>query len=257
MSELALEAEPIAVEPVAVEPVEPAEPVAVEPAPYDPTDDPRILEMVQTQAAQIADRQFRAALEAAQAQQQTPAPTQADFFDEEGNFLPNAFAEFLVKRDEQIAARFDKTLAQVTQPIEEQRHQEAIVEGEKQMKDVIADLAVREKVELRNPDVAVARIIANVRNVYFPQVSQTYGLTNRAAEIALEKAFHEEAQYQRSIADPAIEAHVNRNTLLAGKQGEPGLGAGSGVQGQPAEVYKRGELSRKYAQEANAIRNRS
>lgn len=256
MSDLALEDAPVAGEVVDTADDTPVVDAPVVDAPvvpaYDPTDDPRMLEFVQNQAAQIADQQLRQIIADAQAQTQ-PVPGLPDFFDENGNFLPESFATFQAQRDEQIAARFEKAIQQVTQPIQAQQHAAAVAEGEQQMRDVIADLASREG-DLVGGDLAVARIIEDVRNRWFPQVAQTYGNTNRAAEIALEKAYRAERDYQKQITDAADTARVNRNAQLATAHGEPGPGS-PGVPASPTEPYAKGALALKYSNAAHQIRN--
>lgn len=258
MSDLALEDAPVAGDVVdavdAPDVVDAPVDAPVVPA-YDPTDDPRMLELVQSQAAQIADRQLRQMIAEAQAAQTPNQPGLPEFFDAEGNFLPESFAAFQAQRDEQIAARFEKAVADVTQPMQQQQHEAAVAEGEQQMRDVIADLSSREG-ELVNKDVAVARIIDDVRNRYFPQVAQTYGQTNRAAEIALEKAYRAERDYQKQIVDASEAARVNRNTALLGVRGEPGPGA-PGVPAAPTTPYAPGALALKFGQQAHTIRNNS
>lgn len=263
MSEVA---EEIAVEttPEMPEAVETPAPEAVEtPAltpEYDPTEDPRVIDLVRTQAGQIAKQEIQALIAQAreQAGGEAPGLSTDSFFDELGNFDPVAFAAYQADRDETLTARFEQMFNQVTQPLQDRQQAEAFAEGEKQMRDVIADLSSREG-ELVGGDVAVSRIIEDVRNKHFPEISQRIGVSNRAAEIALERAYRAEHDYQKSIADAAIQRHVNRNAELAGVRGEPGSGSGSGLEtnGRPEGGYAPGELALKFGANAERIRSGS
>lgn len=86
----------------------------------------------------------------------------------------------------------------------------------------------------------------------FPEVAQRYGMTDRAGDIALERAHGIVKGWQDSVAKHAVEQHVNRNTRLAEQHVEPGAG-GSAIEGAPA-IYRPGELARKFGGRATALR---
>lgn len=208
------------------------------------------------QAFNVLIERGQTAGEAAQGAAQQTGVNPADLVDEFGNLNPTALVSLIQSQNKENLAQLDQRIQTLTQPFTESQRQANIAEGEKQMRDVIADLSSREG-ELRVTKVATDRIIEDVRNRYYPEISQRFGEGQRSAEMALERAYRAEADYQKQIADAAIEQHVNRNTSLVAKQGEPGLGGGSAAQTSPVTPLTQRELVLKYAASADRIRTGS
>lgn len=257
MSEAALE-EPAVIDPANV-PADPAPetaPVAAAP-PYDPTEDPRVVDFVNTQAARIAEERFQHLVEEAQrGAQQQPALTTDGLVDEYGNINPAALAEFLAQRDERLFGQIDQRFQQIAQPLEARAQAETIQEGEQRIQDMIADDVSRNGDFPVDPDTGKSpakELIRPLADLLFNDVAATYGATPRAAEIAVSKA----ATLVREIVDlgrkTGVTEHINRNAELAGANRQPGAGA-VGLTTRPEGPRKPGELARQFGQSADRIR---
>lgn len=231
------------------------------PAPYDPYEDPRVLELIDQRAATIADQQFRQALAEAQAHAQRDAAPASlstpNFFDEEGNFLPQAFAEFQTARDEQIASRFDKALEQITAPLQAREMQETAAEGEARIKDMIADDVSRHGEFPKDPETGKSSAEALIRplaDALFPSIASQYGNSARSAELAVGRAASIVRALVKEAQTAGVTEHVNRNARLAGVPAEPAPGA-SGVVTFPEGPQPVGSIAERYGRSAWAIRN--
>lgn len=214
------------------------------------------LEYVRGQHEQLVQWARQQGATPAQAQAAATAQTGFDpatLVDEYGNLDPAAFAGFLQQRDQTLLGAIDQRFNALLQPLAEQREQAVVAEGEQQMRDVISNLASREGELLVNDDVAAERIIEDVRNRFYPALSQRLGDTNRTAELALEHAFKAERDRQKAIGEAAVQAHVNRNATLAGARSEaaPGVAA---LETASDEILPQGALAQKYGANAQRLR---
>lgn len=197
--------------------------------------------------SEIAQAQLaRQAQPAAQQQQEPQGPPEFDPLD------PDSMQNYFAWRDEQLLGQ----IRSMVDPISEHAQAQQAAEQQSLLKDAARDVEVR-KGEFLGDDpareIAREQMLSEARALY-PEFSNRYGNTDRAAELALEAAHARVKGYQDAIAKQAVEQHVNRNTRLAEQHSEPGGGGGSAVATRPEGIYKPGELSLKYGGTASALR---
>lgn len=254
MSEVALEGGQVDAPVVAPEPVAPVAPVApepvapaAEPTPAAPTidyDDPRLNDLIQTQAAQIAQQQLEQMVQRAQAQQ--PQGQQQGFdvsqlMDEYGNVNPAALAQMIEHNRQSTLEAVKEMFTPIATQMQQAQEAEVIASGEARLEDILADDIARNGEFASDPEadrIARERVRATA-DALFPEIAQRYGATPRAAEIAMERAADMERTYIRTLRAQAVEQHTNQMATLAGQHGEPGGTGAVGAVSRP--VVKFGE----------------
>lgn len=127
--------------------------------------------------------------------------------------------------------------------MEVRMQEQAMAEGEAQMKDVLHDIQLRDG-EFLNPASAEQRAIAVARDIY-PQFAQRYGETDKAAEAALAKAASIVREEELTIGKAYHERQVNQVQTLASARREPGAN-GQGAEGAAAVQGGAGRTMQKY-----------
>lgn len=189
-------------------------------------------------------------------QQQGPQPLpEFDPFD------PASVQAYNEARDQQLLSQVEQLFARVAQPLQAQQEAQALAEGDQRAKDMIASDISTNGEFATDPETGASPgrdLVEPLANLFVNDFAQRYGLGPRAAEAAVQKAGATIRALEKAAGVAAVNAHVNRNAQLAGASGEPGTGAGSGVQAMGVAVagpnFTR-SLALKYGQQANAIRS--
>lgn len=144
-----------------------------------------------------------------------------------------------------------EAVKEMLSPFQQQSEQTEAAERDTLLRSTISDVAGRDG-GLAGGDTAISRVMAAVRNTHFPELARRYGQTDRAAELAIDKALREEREYQKQIREAGLEQHTERVGALAAIHGEPGAGAGSGVVTIGDKPLSSRELALKYGGRAAA-----
>ena len=250
------------VEPVAApEPVAPvaAETVApvIEPTPATPAidyDDPRLQDLIQTQAATIAQQQLEQYLQRAQAQQ--PQAQQgfdvSQLLDEYGNVNPTALATMMQTQQQQTLAALQEMVSPLAQQMQAAQEAEVVASGEARLEDILADDIARngdfvraagnapeQVAQAQEADRAARQLVRTTADQLFPEIAQRYGATPRAAEMAMSRAADQVRSLLRAAGQSAQATQANQLATLASQNGEVG---GTGVAGAVSRpVVKFGE----------------
>jgi ribosomal protein L16 Arg81 hydroxylase len=247
------------VAPVAAEPVapaaEPVAPVAPEPAPaasFD-YDDPRLQDLIQTQAATIAQQQLEQYVQRAQAQQ---PQTQQGFdvsqlLDEYGNVNPAALATMMEHNRQSTLEAVQQMFTPLASQMQAQQEAEVVASGEARLEDILADDISRngdfvraagnepeQVAAAQQADAQARQMVRTMADQMFPEIAQRYGPTPRAAEIAMTRAADQVRGLLRAVGSSAQAVQANQLATLAGQNGEVG-GTGVGAVSRP--VVKIGE----------------
>jgi hypothetical protein len=207
-------------------------------------------------AAAIADARFQQLLEQQNlrpAQPQDPgAPVDLnDYLDPMGENFGTNLASVLGG----ILQRVEQSLDQRFQPINDQAAQVQAAEHDEILKTAINDTA-NTLGGLRGGDAAVQRVMADVRTRYMPEAARIYGNTDRAAQIAIDKAIRAERDYQNQIAGGANVDNAEHLATIAGARTDLAApGAGSGLVTLPDQPLSARERIAKYAPQIQAARN--
>ena len=209
-------------------PVEEAPAAAQTPA-FDREEFEGQLEYLRQQNAQLVE--YLQSQQQPQAEQGQPQFDPAQLVDEFGNLNPVALAQFMAQNNEQLMGAFDQRFQQIQAPLAAREEAETIAEGEQRLQDILADDVSRNgefspKADVDKQARGLVRMIADQQ---FVEVAQQYGMSPRAAEIAMGRAAAQVRDMLRANAEAAVEAHVNHNATLAGARSEPGAAAGNGV----------------------------
>lgn len=204
-------------------------------------------------AAAIADARFSQLLEQARGGQ--PAPTQGgdggqvdlnQFLDPYGDNFGNNLASVLGGMLQQITTGIDQRF----QPFSEQAEQTQRAELDTVLQTAVNDHAGAVG-GLRGGDAAVQRVMADVRNRYMPEAVRLYGNSDRAAQIAIDKAVRAEQSYQREIAGGAAVESAEHLALLDGGRSDI-AGGGAAVVTFPDKPLSQAERVAKYGRLAAA-----
>jgi hypothetical protein len=249
-------AEPTVVEPTepVVEPVEPTEPAAAAPEPPN-WEDPALLDLVDSRAAQIAQTQLAQLLEQYAAEPQEPGQPQiGQLVDEYGNLDPNALVQLLTTQQQQMLQQFDQRLQQIQAPLAARAAQEANAEGNQRLQDILADDIARngEFSADKDADAKARGLVRTLAEQAFPEVAQRYGVTPRAAELAMTRAAAQVREVLAADRQASLSTEQNRIAALAGVRPEPGTAA-VGVEGLSDKPLSARELAAKYAARATAL----
>lgn len=163
-------------------------------------------------------------------------------------YEPEAFAEWLDKRDEQRLAPF--------QQFTEQAH---LTEAEERAYDILTDVESREgefllretsdEVPVSSPQFARA-----IAEDLLPQAQERYGQGPRAAEAALTEAYKVTRAWEDAVAKAALERRDNQLATLTGARREPAAGAAEGTQVIPAGGDENDVMARYFPHVPSSIR---
>jgi cobalamin biosynthesis Mg chelatase CobN len=202
------------------------------------TDDPSFHEAVAEQAEAVA----QATLERYLAQfEQKPEAAPAGQLDLSGldpldeNYTQNLLAA--------IGQMFDGALEQRLAPLYQREQQEEAEQGNKLVADLLDDVMSRSG-EFLLPEQSKPLAEARLRELA-PEYFQKYGATNRAAELAAQRAVKEALEYETSVGKAYHERQQNLLQALAGASPEPGVG-GQGVVRAPVGGDEE-DVARRYA----------
>jgi hypothetical protein len=207
-------------------------------------------------AAAIADARFQQLLEQQNlrpaAPQDPAAPVDLnEYLDPYGENFGTNLASVLGG----ILQRVEQSLDQRFQPIQEQAVQAQAAEHDEILKTAINDTASTLG-GLRGGDAAVQRVMADVRNRYMPEAARVYGNTDKAAQVAIDRAIRAERDYQNQIAGGANVDNVEHLAAIAGARTDlTAPGAGSGVVTMPDQPLSARERIAKYAPQIQAARS--
>lgn len=248
-------------------------PAVEAPAPAIPAfdwDDPRLTDMVDQRASQIAQQTLDEMVRRAQAQhaQQAPQPgfDPAQMVDEYGNFDPRALPTLMQTRDERLLAQVRDMFTPLASQMQAAQEAETVAQGEARLEDMLADDIARNGDFVRaagNSDEQIAaaqkadadarQLVRTVADQMFPEIAQRYGATPRAAEIAMTRAADQVRSLLRAAGQSGVAAHTNQMATLAGQTGEAG-GPGAGAAAVSRPVVKFGErVTDRYAAAGNPI----
>lgn len=246
--------EPVAApEPVAPEPVAP---VAVEATPAPAAidyDDPRLQDLIQNQASQIAQQTLEQMVQRSQMQQ--PQAQQgfdpSQLLDEYGNVNPAALATLMQQQQQTTLQAVQDMFTPLASQMQAQQEAETIASGEARLEDILADDIARNGdfvraagntpelvAQAQEADKAARALVRTTADQMFPEIAQRYGATPRAAEIAMGRAADQVRSLLRVAGQSAQAAQANQLATLAGQHGEPGS-AGTSAVSRP--VVKFGE----------------
>lgn len=180
--------------PFEAESAEPVEPAYVGPSPDE-------WQETQQELAQLRE-----------AYQQMQAPQEESFP------LIDPFAD---DYPQQLAAYVSQTVQQAIQPVSEWQYQQQLSEAEERALDIIEDDVSRNGEFLLGE-----RAFDGVRalaNSFFAEEAQRYGNGPKAAQTAIYRAAATWREYEKELAQKAIEQHTNQLTTLSGAPREPGV----------------------------------
>lgn len=229
-----------------VETPEAAAPAAPEAPALDPLELQAELEYMRSQNAELYSvlQQFADRAEQGQFAQDVRQQTGADvtsLVDEYGNFNPQAFAQWQAQREQALTNQIGQMLQPLQQTFQQQQEAQIVSEGEQRLQDMLADDIARNGEFASDPEAdAQARdLVTTLASQMFPDISQRYGATPQAAEIAMTRAASQVRGLLRSASGAAVSQTQNQLATLAEAKGEVGP-HGAGVE---APVIRMGERS--------------
>lgn len=208
-------------------PAEPApeaspEPVVETGGATDLTADPAIRELIASEADQIVQARLAQIL----GQQQPPADPeqQAEYnLDPWKDGFGDQLAAFLASRDEQILSRLEGLVG----PLVQSQQAAEMEKGNKLVSDLLADTVSRTGGDFLDPE--SLRIAEARGRELAQQMFERYGPTNRAAELAFERAVTEVRELEKKIGEAYHARKQNELQQLAGATREPGVAAQGAV----------------------------
>lgn len=261
-------AEPAVLDPAAETPGElEASASVAEEAPATPQFDPSEFQMRldaadarNSQLEQLLGALLQGSPEAAAAFDAQTAPDfQLDpFADDFGQQL----AAFQAQQSQQLLAQIDQRLAQIIQPMQQQREQETIAHGEDNLTGMLDDDIARNGEFHPKPEVdqrARAMVRERANQIYLELAGQygghdfvvSSGFGPRVSEQAMGRAASEVRELFKMISSTAVEVNANQMATLAGATTEPGVAA-AGVQG-PGQFKDARSVVDHYASTARSL----
>ena len=219
--------------------------------------DPEFQSFLSEEAATVADARFEQLLEQTRGQTPTGADTAVggevnlnEYLDPYGeNFgtnLTTVLGNVLQRVEQSLDQRFQPINAQAEQ-VQQAGHDELLTTA---ITDTAAGLG-----GLRGGDAAVQRVMAAVRTQFMPEAARVYGNTDRAAQVAIDRAIRAERDYQNAIAGGSAVDNVAHLATIAGARGDlAGAGSGSGLVTLPNEPLSTRERVAKYAPQMQPVR---
>lgn len=221
------------------------------------------LEYLRNQNAEIVNYLRSQGVAPAQAQAAANQETgfdPASLVDEYGNLDPGAFAQFLAQRDERLLGAIDQRFQSISAPLAAREEAETIAEGEQRLTDILADDISRNgefvagvTEEAKAADKQARELVRTLANQAFPEVAQRYGMTPRAAEVAMTNAATQVRGLLKAAGLSAVAVTANHNATLAGASREAGSGA-AGLATTPDGIQRPGAIASRYAASASRIR---
>lgn len=261
MSEALVEEAPEAIDESTVEAVE--TPV-VEETVVEPQGDPRVAEL--EAALEHQQAQFGQLVEYLQSQGATRAQAEAgatdqigfdpsDLVDEFGQLVPQALVQLFSSQQQALTQAIDQRFQAIAAPLAAREEAESVAEGEARLNDILVDDIARNGEFSSDPetDKQARTLVRTLADQAFPEVAQRYGMTPRAAEIAMNRTADQVRGLLKAHGAAAVTAHVNHNATLASQRNEPGAGSGAGLVTTTDEILPEGALSRRYAADARRL----
>lgn len=217
--------------------------------------DPDFQAYLSEEASTIADARFQQLLEQNRGTSQAPIDPAGgvdlnEYLDPYGENFGTNLAAVLGGVLQQV----NQSLDQRFQPINEQAAQVQAAEHDEILKTAINDTATGLG-GLRGGDAAVQRVMADVRTRYMPEAARVYGNTDRAAQVAIDRAIRAERDYQNQIAgSSAVDEAQHLSTLDGARRDLPGAGSGSGLVTLSDQPLSARERIAKYAPQIQAAR---
>lgn len=220
-------------------------------------DDPAVLDLVDTRAAELFRAQMAPIiplLEQVLGGQGGPGATV-----DAGALNPwdDNFAGSLEGRFKALEETITGRLDQITAAGDQRIQAETVAEGEQRLKDILADDIARNGDFPTDPTTGTStaqQLVRPLADMFFPEFADRFGAGPRAAEFAMQKAAGVVRQLVAEARTEAVTTETNRLTTLAGTHGEPGVN-GAGVttvtDGKPLTAR---ELALKYGGRATTLR---
>lgn len=180
--------------------------------------DPGFTEWLAGEAAAIADNRV-AQIQPFQGVPGTQAPQldPNEFLDPMGE----NFGQNLITLLGQVVQGINGNVDQRFAPLDQQAEATRQAGYDDMMKTAITDTATGLG-GLKGGDAAVGRVMAAVRSQYMPEASRLYGNTDRAAQVAIDKAIRAEQAYQNEISGATGAQNAEHLALINGARTEPG-----------------------------------
>lgn len=169
-------------------------------------------------AASLFDQRLQAAVEAAQAQQETG---QEIDWNEALNPLSDEYGKSLDQRLQQRDQQLLQQIQNLLQPVLSQNEQAQVERGEQRINEILASSGVQEDAR------PVARDLATA---YLPEMEGRYGQGSpRAAEAALAKATEQVKALTGAAGRTGGQAEIDRLAAVAGAVQTPGAAGGTNM----------------------------
>lgn len=143
---------------------------------------------------------------------------------------------------QQLAAFIQQQVQESIRPVADWTYQQQLSEAEERAIDIIEDDVSRNG-EFMLGERAYEGVRA-LANVYFTDEAAKHGNGPRAAENALHRAASAWREYEKELAQKAVEQHTNQLSSLGTARREPGVGVPGGQIAQGARTVE--ELIQKY-----------
>lgn len=220
-------------------------------------DDPGMQEWLGTEASTIVEARLNQVLEQARSGQQPPAGLPQgnininEFLDPMGdNFGQNLLTVLGL-----VGQGVNQTVNGALAPFQQQAEAAEAAERDEMLSTAITDVATSLG-GLRGGDAAVQRVMQSVRSQYMPEAMRMYGHTDRAAQVAIDRAVRAEHAYQTSIAGTSAVANAEHLAAINGAPAAAGNGIAAGVTATNGEILRGPQLVQKYGALAAAINGR-
>lgn len=220
-------------------------------------DNPEMQEWLGAEASTIAEARINQVLEQARNGQHQPGLPQGDInINEFLDPMGDNFGQNLLTVLSLVNQGVNQTLNGALAPLQQQAEAVEAAERDELLSTAITDVATSLG-GLRGGDAAVQRVMQSVRSQYMPEAMRMYGQTDRAAQVAIDRAVRAEHAYQASVSGTAAAATAEHLSLINGAPAVPGNGAANGVVTPiNGEVLRGPQLVQKYGALAAAINGR-
>jgi len=219
--------------------------------------DPEFQSFLSEEASTIADARFQQLIDQMGAGEPTAGGDAAaggevnlnEFLDPYGDNFGTNLATVLSN----VVQRVEQSLAERFQPIDAQAAQAQQAGHDELLTTAINDTAAGLG-GLRGGEAAVHRVMAAVRTTFMPEATRVYGNTDRAAQVAIDRAIRAERDYQTAIAGGAADNAEHLAAIAGSRTDLAGGGSGSGVVTFPDQPLSTRERVAKYAPQLQPAR---
>jgi hypothetical protein len=222
-------------------------------------DNPDMQEWLGTEAATIAEARINQVLEQARNGQQTPpqgVPQGGININEFLDPMGDNFGQNLLTVLGMLSQGVNQSVSGALAPFQQQAEAVEAAERDELLSTAITDVA-SSLGGLRGGDAAVQRVMQSVRGQFMPEAMRMYGHTDRAAQVAIDRAVRAEHAYQTSVAGGAAAATAEHLALVNGAPAAIGNGITGGVVTPiNGEVLRGPQIVQKYGAMAAAISGR-